>query len=469
MLSQVLLSSGCTNIDTPVRDAANSEDSYSTLTVHCERSIILDTEPFALTAEGGQGLIFWRCVPDMGQCFQPQTGKHVLFIPPDITGEQSVAIFAEDERGSSAPVHIKIMDEGEPPAPGDIIINEIAWSGTLTSASDEYIELLNTSDRPFYLNNWRIERAGGSDAPLGFSGRIEPAAVFLIANYVEGSEKTAISCAIQYSNTSLSLPNRAFGPFVLINGQGMTMDCVGDGGNYTHGINVPDVRSSASRHTWSGEIQWSPESWYTESQSVNLDDGTLGTPGAVNSDLPLQEGPNAEDASAILTEYAVDPVDDIGEDWAEIHITVSGTLANFTLTDLDGDDRPITCGRDIQAVEGEYYLVIWHDYDDDYDFESNGYIIDGNCIFIPDNPPTGTKDQIVLLCGSHFLDGLCYYTDGNDFFDNDEQQMRDYGWLEDPILGKYAAKYRDSDGKYVNYLISDSWVTDTLPSPGSSN
>ena len=91
------------------------------------------------------------------------------------------------------------------------------------------------------------------------------------------------------------------------------------------------------------------------------------------------------------------------------------------------------------------------------------------CLFIPDNPPTGTKDQIVLLCSGHFLDGLCYYTEGNDHFDNDEQQMREFGWNGDPILGKYGAKRYGEGGAYEDALAATSWDTGANPSPASKN
>lgn len=467
--SHVLYSAGCTNIETPVREGSESVEEQGKLIIHCDRSEILDTEPLPLYAEGGSSQISWRCEPDIHGYFQPEMGEQVLFISPDITGDSSVTIIAEDAQGNSDSLLIHIVDEGNPPSSGDIIISEIAWAGTLTSASDEYIEIVNTADRPFYLNNWRIENAAVSGTALVFSGRIEPGSPFLIANYAEGSEKTAISCEIQFTVASLSIRNTTFGPFVLIDSEGTVMDSVGDGGSYTLGINTPEIRSSISRYSWSNTTEWSPESWYTEGQSLNLSDGTLGTPGAMNSDIPFQIGPNEEDALAILTEYAVDPADSIGEDWAEIYITKGGTLKDFILTDLDGEDNPITYGRDIQAAEGDYFLIIWHEYDDAYDFEINGYLIEENRIFIPDNPPTGTKDQIVLLCGSYFLDGLCYYTEGNDFFDNDEQQMRDFGWVGDPILGKYGAKRYVEEDQYQNTMAETSWDREASPTPGSAN
>jgi len=468
-LTHVMYSGGCNNIETPVREGTESLQENGELIIQCDNTEILDTEPLILCAEGGTGDIFWSIEPVTHGAFHPETGEEVLFIPADISGSGSVTITAEDAQGNRGQLMIHLIDEGNPPSIGDILISEIAWAGTLTSAYDEYIEIVNLTDRPFYLNNWQLENAAGSGTPLIFSGKIEAQSLFLIANYAEGSEKTAISCRVQFTAASLSIPNSMFGPFVLTDGEETVMDSVGDGGSHTFGINTPDIRSSVSRYTWSATTQWSADSWYTEGQSVNLKDGTLGTPGASNSDVPFHTGPGEQDALAILTEYAVDPIDSIGEDWAEIHISRGGSIQNFVLTDLDGQDDSITFGQDIQAAEGDYFLIIWHDYDEGYDFETNGYIIEENRIYIPDNPPTGTKDQIVLLCAGHFLDGLCYYTEGNGFFDNDEQQMRDYGWVGDPILGKYGAKRYAEGDQYENTMAAASWDIGADATPGSAN
>jgi hypothetical protein len=350
-----------------------------------------------------------------------------------------------------------------------VLISEISWAGTLTSPYDEYIELINKTDRPLYLNNWSIDHAAGSGMPLGFSGRIEGKSPFLIANYDENSDRTALTCGVQFFDPALSLPNGFFGPYILRGANGEIMDVVGDGFDYSHGVNTPETRASASRYTWASSNTWEPAEWYTEGESINLCDGTLGTPGTCNSDAPLNGGPSENDAEAMITEFAVDPDDAIGEDWVELLVLRNGSLQNLVVTDLDGSDTSITGGSPVQAEAGEYYIVIWHDYEEGYDIGQEGYLMDGNRIYIPDNPPTGTKDQIVLLlCGS-FLDGLCYYTGGNDHFDNDEQQMRTYGWAGDPIPGKYAARLLDAEGRYAASLEAASWHTEAVSSPGERN
>jgi hypothetical protein len=460
---------GCNNFEIPVRAGGGREQPEGELKIRCERAAILDTEPLTMEAENARGLVTWEADTSLECRFEPPSGDRVLFFPPDLTGSQEIAVIARDEGDAHASIRITVVDEGLPPEPGDLLINEVGWAGTLTSAYDEYLELINTAERPFYLFGWRIENAAGTGKPVVFSGRIEAKSWFVIANYDQGAEKSALECPVQVSDASLSLSNSCFGPFALRNDRGELMDRVGDGNDHLYGINSSDTRSSLSRYSWANSTRWTPEHWYTESVSVNLCDGTLGTPGAPNSDIPVGGGQGGENARGILTEYAIDPDDEIGEDWAEIFIMESGSLMSFVLTDLDGEDAPITCGQDISAVEGEYYVVVWHDYDEGYDFEAGGYLIEGNRIYIPDHPPAGTKDQIVLLCAGRFMDGLCYYTEGNSLYDDDEPRMREYGWTGDPVQGKHAARLSQEDGSFLSHPAAESWDANAQYTPGAPN
>jgi MYXO-CTERM domain-containing protein len=40
--------------------------------------------------------------------------------------------------------------------PGDVVINEVAWSGSVAAAGDEWIELYNNTDQPVDLDGWMI-------------------------------------------------------------------------------------------------------------------------------------------------------------------------------------------------------------------------------------------------------------------------------------------------------------------------
>ncbi|MBF8256231.1 MAG: hypothetical protein HW375_1138, partial [Anaerolineales bacterium] len=64
--------------------------------------------------------------------------------------------------------------EAEAPSfnPGAVLINEVAWAGTLASTSDEWIELWNTGPDSIALDGWTLTDGGDLEAAL--QGEIAP-------------------------------------------------------------------------------------------------------------------------------------------------------------------------------------------------------------------------------------------------------------------------------------------------------
>ena len=60
-----------------------------------------------------------------------------------------------------------------------ILINEVAWMGTLASSDDEWIELYNPGSSPIVLTNWRLVADDGSP-DIVLSGTIQPNDHFLL-------------------------------------------------------------------------------------------------------------------------------------------------------------------------------------------------------------------------------------------------------------------------------------------------
>jgi len=65
-------------------------------------------------------------------------------------------------------------------APGDVVINEVAWAGTAASSWDEWIELYNNTAQPITLTNWIIAFSDGSPDTITCTGVISPNAYFLL-------------------------------------------------------------------------------------------------------------------------------------------------------------------------------------------------------------------------------------------------------------------------------------------------
>ncbi len=447
--------SGCTKIDIPVK-----EEDAEELQIKAEYMEILDTQPLIVSVANSKLDIVWnsKIESDINSSgyFTPTNGNRVVYVPPDIEENCSVRIVATEfdklqNNTREAYIDIKVMDEGRPPEAGDILLNEIAWAGTLKSSYDEYVELVNRTNRTFYLNNWSIKNAAGSGKSLVFSGLIKPKGVFLITNYVD-SDKSSIVRNPDYSVSAVAFSNSKFGPFILMDDEGNIFDTVGDGRDYIYGINTKDTRASMARYTQSTTYDWDESSWYTEGRSINFSDETFGTPGEINSNVSYGSAEIEGSAEGMITEFYIDAKDEIGEDWVEILITRSGNIKNFMITDLDGDDSLITNGDSVELEKGSYILVVWGD-------EFN---MDDNVFTVPDTNPTGTKDELVLLNSGRFMDALCYYSTDDVQFD-DEEKIKEYGWEGDPVKSKYGSRRMMSDGNYDPSLSSGAWDVESEP------
>ena len=61
----------------------------------------------------------------------------------------------------------------------DIIINEVAWMGTLTSANDEWLELYNQTEGAINIEGWKIEASDGSPK-INLTGSIQAQSFWLL-------------------------------------------------------------------------------------------------------------------------------------------------------------------------------------------------------------------------------------------------------------------------------------------------
>ena len=60
-----------------------------------------------------------------------------------------------------------------------VVLNEIAWMGTTTSATDEWIELFNNTPSAIHLAGWTLTAADGTPG-IVLSGSIPAGAYFLL-------------------------------------------------------------------------------------------------------------------------------------------------------------------------------------------------------------------------------------------------------------------------------------------------
>ncbi len=159
-----------------------------------------------------------------------------------------------------------------------VVINEIAWSGTSASGSDEWIELYNNSSETVDLTGWTIEDDGSPSYTID-SGII-PAFGFFIIEDTEGT----ISNEEAESIIGLSLANSG-DSLVLKDENGNTIDSVNSlGGEWFAGEGTSPASMERIDPIASGDLA---ENWNT----ANTDNGSidrvgeiiLGTPGSMNS------------------------------------------------------------------------------------------------------------------------------------------------------------------------------------------
>jgi len=170
---------------------------------------------------------------------------------------------------------------------GDVIINEIYWTGSEGHGTDEWIELLNTTNHTINLSNWVVENLGDTQNPniIIPSGKIIAShGFFLISHFDQNSASSHLNVASDVISTSVELSNSG----ELLNLKTSTISGVlidsanQNGGGWLKG-SVSTPKSSMERNTiiTSGALAGS---WHTASSSANLDAGATehATPKTVN-------------------------------------------------------------------------------------------------------------------------------------------------------------------------------------------
>jgi len=81
---------------------------------------------------------------------------------------------------------------------GSILINEVAWVGTLASAIDEWIELYNPGEKPMELLGWTL--TDGGDILVELEGSLAPGGYFLLER-TDDSAIVNIAADLTYSGS----------------------------------------------------------------------------------------------------------------------------------------------------------------------------------------------------------------------------------------------------------------------------
>ncbi len=152
-----------------------------------------------------------------------------------VTGRSLICFLALVSLTAPLPVW---ADESTTPAAVDppLIISEIAWAGSSVSASDEWVELLNRTDRVIDLTGYALWD-GAATPPKAMltiqSGQIGSQGTFLISNngadHPFSAGQSVLNVTPDVIDSSVSLSNSALA-LQLRDASGAVVDTVGNGG-----------------------------------------------------------------------------------------------------------------------------------------------------------------------------------------------------------------------------------------------
>ncbi len=170
-------------------------------------------------------------------------------------------------------------------APGEVVINEVAWAGSLDSSTDEWIELYNNSSQVVDVTNWHIADDFGASDYVILSGTIPAHGYFLIEDH-EAAVMNVTADAI----VDLSLANTGDG-LQLYDAGGQLVDTVnGSGGVWYAG----DATSRATMERIDPVFGVDASSnWATSTGSGAQSSGgsaLVGTPKSLNSQVSGGQG-----------------------------------------------------------------------------------------------------------------------------------------------------------------------------------
>ncbi len=226
-------------------------------------------------------------------------------------------------------------------APGDVVINELMWTGSSASSADEWIELRNMTATPIDLTGWQLTKnnSGVEELMLDISSGIIPAhGYFLISNYNATTSKIDVTpdlvdADVSLANTQLQI-KLYDGPW---DSGGHLIDTADDGsGAPAAGDNTNKFSMMRKNPPGDGTVA---SNWFTADIAEGWDIGASekGTPGSSNY------------AAGALDHFAIGAIDDqqagitfpitvTAKDVAEV--TISSFTGTVNISDLTGTIAP---------------------------------------------------------------------------------------------------------------------------------
>lgn len=199
-------------------------------------------------------------------------------------------------------------------APGSVVINEVAWAGSVDSANDEWIELYNPGGQAVSMAGWKL-RDDGVDVytfPVGSS--IAAGGYFLI----EDSENV-VSNLTADAIYNMSLANSG-DTLQLVDETGAAVDTLNGSGGFWYAGSSTSFASMERKVSGDGDVAANFDASTGSGSQASAGGAIVGTPRALNSVSSIPVG-----ASKISAEF-------VGE--GTVGSTVKMLVKADNLTDL---------------------------------------------------------------------------------------------------------------------------------------
>jgi hypothetical protein len=229
----------------------------------------------------------------------------------------------------------------------DVVINEIAWMGTVNSPADEWMELYNNTAETISLTDWEIRAADGSPA-IELTGEIMPYGFFIL-------ERTADDTLPQTPADQIYTG--------ALNNDGERIELLGPGGHLIDEVDCTGgwfYGNNETKETM--ERTALKEKEYGQAWQNSLLEG--GTPGRENSQGTAQEivqtaGTIPFSDDIVFTELLPSPSGrDEDEEWVELLNRGDRrvSLAGWEIADQVGRTKTYVFGTEAAMEAGEFVV-----------------------------------------------------------------------------------------------------------------
>ncbi|MBD3366392.1 hypothetical protein GF360_03600 [candidate division WWE3 bacterium] len=211
----------------------------------------------------------------------------------DEDGDYKYRVRAVDEGGNISEwsdwcylILDRTIDDAEE---GEVLINEVMWSGSSENTSDEWIELYNESDREIKLKNWTLSIGDETEITLPEDEVIEAHSYFLISKYDEEDGNSALNVTPDLVAEELNLED-AGSRLTLKDAFNNEIDSIDASSEWPAGEVKEDPEIPTTYHSM--ERSDDPSNWHTCKDSSCND--------AIYWDVTTSEG---EDPNEVGTNY----------------------------------------------------------------------------------------------------------------------------------------------------------------------